>query len=239
MKLYLLAAAGAAILCAAPFTSVEARVGQAVEVQQEEGFLEQASNYVFEADNSGVLVVKKDKNKDNSKDNTKEKTKNKTKNKTKKTPNPAPKQTKKPTKKAKRTPKPTKKEKKKRTPKPTRRTRKPTRQPTVSKKYANRLLDREWTEDECVGRRSRRSKRCRDLNEGVCSLRLRRAESRFGNKAAEVCEFVGMPITRSEEFDNMYTNLVEDEDYEEAEFIGESEDEEEDYEETETFADFE
>lgn len=50
-----------------------------------------------------------------------------------------------------------------------------------------------------------------------------------------------MPIRRSEEeFDNMYTNLVDIYD-EETEFIGESEDEDEDedYEETETFSDFE
>ncbi|KAL7497379.1 hypothetical protein ACHAWT_005452, partial [Skeletonema menzelii] len=58
MKLYLIAAAGAALLCATT-TSVEARVGQAVEVQNEEGFLEQASNYLLEADSSEILVEKK------------------------------------------------------------------------------------------------------------------------------------------------------------------------------------
>ena len=133
--------------------------------------------------------------------------------------------TKKPSK-PKSTRKPTNKPKK--TPRPTRSTRKPTRAPTVSRRQAERLIAREWTEDECVGSLRRLSQRCKDLDEAVCSQRMSRVTNRYGEKAVEVCEFVGRPITRSEEFDNMYYDLVDI-----------SEDEDEDYEETETFADLE
>ena len=98
-------------------------------------------------------------------------------------------------------------------------------------------------EDECVGERRRRlSRPCRDLDEAVCSQRERRVIARFGEEAVEVCAFVGRPITRSEEYDNMYYDLVD------SDSISEDEDEDEDFEgfssedeeeSEETYADFE
>ena len=67
----------------------------------------------------------------------------------------------------------------------------PTRQPTVSRKQAVRLVNRSWSVDECASRR-RRSTRCNDLNEGVCSMRERSIVKRFGESAIEVCKKVGL-----------------------------------------------
>jgi len=117
--------------------------------------------------------------------------------------------------KGKKTPRPTKKPKKTRRPTP-----RPTRRPTVSRRQANRLIARKWTDDECAMSRRRQSTRCRDLNQGVCSMSERKIIRRFSKQAVKVCDKVGF-APKTEYYDNMYElvesfesePISEDEDY--------------------------
>ena len=72
---------------------------------------------------------------------------------------------------------------------------------------ANRLIAREWVEDECTMRRRRQPSVpliCRDLNDGVYKMSERRIILRFSEEAVEVCNKVGLPLD-TEYYDNMYT----------------------------------
>jgi len=235
MKLHFIVAAAVALLCAAPIASAydDADVVQSnvIEVEQEEGFLNQALNYLSEVEKTEEVLAetqsgKKSEGEDDKKSSSRSRSRdrdNKSRDKKDRAPSKKdrePRPTRKP--KEDRTPKPTRKPKKERTPKPTREpkptpkptrrtrrpTRRPTRKPTISRssqRAIDKWIHKEWSEDECDVRGRRRrlmSYRCKQLEDIVCTHR-RRSLSR---EARDVCEKVGLPPPNR----SLYTEDSED-----------------------------
>jgi outer membrane biosynthesis protein TonB len=146
-----------------------------VEIEQEDSFPNQALNYLSEIEKTEVLAdsSKDDKKSPSSKDDSK----------------PAPKPTPKP-KPSKDRDAPTPTRKPKPTPKPTKRvrsnpTRKPTRKPSGSRSSSS-LIRQNWSRDECSSKNL--SKRCKELNDTVCSQK----RSSLSSNERAVCIRVGL-----------------------------------------------
>jgi hypothetical protein len=188
-----------------------------VEIEQEDSIPNQALNYWSEIEKTEVLAdIQGDKDKGGNDKGDKEAKEPKDKKdkdvkEPKDEPEPPAEKPEKPTR-PKPTPKPTNKPKP--TPKPTKRvrsnpTRKPTRKPSGSRSSSS-LIKQNWSKGECSGKDL--SKRCRELNDTVCSQK----RSSLSSDEREVCIKVGLLksenlYSEDAEFDNEFQYVADEE----------------------------